>query len=176
MAGNIDMATKNILGLPEPTTDTQAATKHYVDAATPAGVTIVRKTADETVNNSNLPQNDDELFLPVLANEVWVFQLYLKVATTAVADFKAAFTVPAGATLSWYPGPPSWSLSPWDNAGMVENFLTGTNRTNAIVTANGVYVGGANAGNLQFRWAQNTAEATDTKVLKNSCLIAFKAP
>jgi hypothetical protein len=36
-------------------------------------VQIIRKTADETVNNSAVLQNDDELLFPIGANEVLVF-------------------------------------------------------------------------------------------------------
>ena len=57
--------------------------------------TVVRKTADETVSNSTVLQNDDHLVLSVGASDVWDILMVLRINSSAVADFKWVFTVPA---------------------------------------------------------------------------------
>jgi hypothetical protein len=142
------------------------------------GLKTVRKTADETVNNSDVLQNDDELFFSVGANEVWMFFALLKVYVDADNDIKFAFTAPSDGAINVYSvgkmvslGAP---LQAWVAAGAAFYELTAADKTNASVFLYGIYVGGAAAGNVQLQWAQNTASALDTKVLANSCLVAFK--
>ena len=135
--------------------------------------TIVRKTADETVNNSTTLQNDDHLLLAVGVNEVWVLSLYLIIATTAVADFKLAFTVPAGGAAYYYEasGAPLVSYIAAPNAHI---FSTAADTTSGKAIVYCLYIGGGTAGNLQLQWCQANLEATNTRVLTNSCIIAHK--
>ena len=42
------------------------------------------------------------------------------------------------------------------------------------VVIRAIVINGANAGTLQFQWAQSTAHASNSKILTNSCLIANK--
>ena len=135
--------------------------------------TFVRKTADEIVNNSTTLQNDDALLAALVANEVVAFQCAIHLTSGVTPDIKVAFTVPSGATLRW---------------GMTGNADPSTNQTSVGATGTGILghaagvtlpghlllsgtvVNGANAGNLQLQWAQNTADASDTTVLANSWL------
>lgn len=64
-------------------------------------VVTIRKTSDETVNNSTTLQNDDALLLAMAANETWFFTVYITNNTSTTANIKFAFTVPTGATLNW---------------------------------------------------------------------------
>lgn len=145
---------------------------------------IIRKTADETVNNSSTLQNDDQLLLPVLANEVWRVEASLLLsATTTAADFKFGFTVPTGATLYWGAGSgfdaASWSgqdasstVLPALTSG--STLLQGGLNGIKVLSLRAIYIGAANTGNVRLQWAQNTATASDSKILANSCLIATK--
>lgn len=140
-------------------------------------VKVVRKTADETVNNSAVLQNDDHLLFAIAANEVWEFKLVCYVSGFTTSDLKMIFAVPAGAAgaYNYLAGGPTGS----DIAGEVTAIAT---QFNAIIRVDGVniftlfvmLVNGGNAGNLQFQWAQGTAVAEDTKMLTNSCIIAHK--
>jgi hypothetical protein len=58
-----------------------------------------RKTANETVNNSSVLQNDDVLLVPVEANVVYLAHLHMLYLSQVAAAFKYGFTFPAGATL-----------------------------------------------------------------------------
>ena len=131
---------------------------------------IVRKTVDEIVNNSNVLQDDDELKLAVGANEVWFFLLSLLINSSTVADIRIEFSVPSGCTLLWtsnvttehhYNEEITQLLAGYD-ADSISRFMTG------------FIMNGSTTGNLQLRWAQNVQEASDSKVLANSCLFAIK--
>ena len=138
--------------------------------ATHTGLTIVRKTADEIVNNSTVLQNDDHLLFAVAANEVWEIRVAMIVASTAVADFKYAFTVPTGGAIY----APGGYTTDSDATIAVAVLYTANQTMSTTVAVNRRYIGGANAGNVQFQWAQNTAEVSNTKVLANSYIIAHK--
>lgn len=135
-------------------------------------LTIIRKTADETVNNSAVLQNDDELLLPVGANQVWAFDLRIMFDGATAADIKYKFTIPAGGSGHWLRG---------DEISDANTSIT-TERNNSTAGAGDtyfqifhcIYAGGANAGNVQFQWAQLTAGASDSKVRKDSCIIAWR--
>lgn len=139
---------------------------------------IVRKTADETVNNSSTLQNDDHLLLALASSEVWKFEFWLMYTSGSTPDFKAAITVPASATLVWE------TLGATDTSSVVYGAATitasGTSRDFASSTGTrflkitGIVANSTNAGNLQLQWAQNTATVSDTIVLTNSTLTAWK--
>ena len=139
-------------------------------------VKLIRKTADETVNNSAVLQDDNELFLPMLANEVWQITLSLIVNSSAVADLKLGFTAPAGAAMY------SYSRYIREDNVVCDGFaslaatllLRGVGANEMPIFLTGIVINGANAGNFQIQWAQATAEVSDTKVLTNSYIIAHK--
>jgi hypothetical protein len=136
------------------------------------------KTADETVNNSTTLQNDDHLAWTVAANEVWAFHgfLYFTVAS-GDPGAKWTFTVPASCT-GWYlvNGP----AANVDGAGVADQAFPGaiaTTRTYGVsgltsflVALDGVIINGANAGTVQFQWAQNSLVASDLKLKLGSYL------
>lgn len=144
------------------------------------GATIVRKTADQTVNNSETLVNDTHLLFPVGISEVWLIFLRLRILIEAGASqavTKIAFTVPTNGAFQW-------------NSARDIGILAGTNMLTEVTTAEvdqtgyagvnkqtfiwGTYIGGDTAGNLQLQWAQKVAEAKDTKMLTNSYIIAHK--
>lgn len=132
----------------------------------------IYKSADETVNNSAVLQNDDALFFAVTANEVWSFAIHLPFRSGTTPDIKFGWTVPTGATMLWdhhtgYDGGPFIESSVWPQQG------AGAATTTTVSFWGNVFVG-ANAGNVQLQWAQNTANASDTKVLKGAHIIAHK--
>lgn len=150
----------------------------------PASGTIrtIRKTADETVNNSNVLQNDDELLFAIAANEIRRARFVLFVAnpaagTGATADFQAAITLPAGASMV---GVMQGAGTAATNAGATSGAMrsmtvSGTGKAvgaldadTVIVTIEVVVTCGATAGNVTLQWAQSTATATDTIVKAGS--------
>lgn len=140
---------------------------------------ITLKSADETVNNSIVLQNDDELLVPVAANEIWYLKYFIKITGTDTADFKFIFVLPAGGAMRGYD---AYDLALLTNQHMVadRNFATQVDShvpggtTGNVLFIEALYVGAGAAGNVQFQWAQSNAEASDTKVLANSFILAKK--
>ncbi len=151
----------------------------YAAVAVP---TIVRKTADEIVNNSIVLQNDDHLFFAMAANEVWHVHLALiNISATINPQMKLGIVLPTGAS---YYGRRNYS--PYTAGGAeaahvvtyfetsTDNRLFATNTARCRFTADLIVINGANAGNFQLQWAQGVATAEDTTLKANSCLIAHK--
>lgn len=145
-----------------------------------ASIEYVRKPADESVSNSTSLQADDDLFVPIGADEVWLVQFILTtLADSLTPDIQVAVAAPTGAA-GW------WSADAGADAG------SSANKGDQIVTAASLGVAltyaafggyshlhlvarvfnGANAGNVALQWAQATADAASTSVLADSLLIA----
>lgn len=133
---------------------------------------VVRKTADETVNNSTTLQNDDALKLAVSANQVWALRLYLLHNTSAVADIKITLTGPAGSTIYGRTVATSVTATLTEQTGASMAFQG--DGAAALETIDFLVIIAGTAGDIQLQWAQNTLEASDTKVLANSCLLAVQ--
>lgn len=148
-------------------------------AAVPTEVQIVRKTADEIVNNSAALQNDDHLVLAAEANSVWLVDFIILVLTpSATPDVKLAITVPAGASVFYsitrhnpFGGAVSDQVGNVSGEAIQVSLIAGETNFIRIPT---IAVVGATAGNIQLQWAQFGATAEDTTVKANSCLIAHK--
>lgn len=137
---------------------------------------VVLKTADETVNNSTTLQDDNHLVLAVGASDVWILDVLLGWSRESggAQQSKYAFTVPVAATIIGHPG---WSLTAQSAATDITSAqtLTGTMGTGTTwLHFTALYVGGANAGNIQLQWAQNTAEGFNHYLKANSRIIAVK--
>jgi hypothetical protein len=149
----------------------------YVDEAGVArivGLTkVVRKTAEtQAVNNSTVLVDDDALLFAIAANETYVADFHLDISTNIAAGFKAAITVPAGATLKF-----QVEILAAAAIGIVGSTTvsgTAVGATALIIQAHlhVCIVNGATAGNVQLQWAQNVVIVADTKVLVNSYLRA----
>jgi len=141
--------------------------------------TVIRKTTDETVNNSDTLQNDDELLFAMAANEVWAFTLFLVINSGATPDFKFDVDVPENANALMTvahrnAANASVSVGWSEDQGSAAIDVRGIGAEFCGMMAMGVAVCGATPGNLVVRWAQNTANASDTKVLTNSYIIAHR--
>lgn len=139
---------------------------------------IIRKTADESVNNSNAMQNDDELLFAVAANEVWLVEIVLinKSATSGTPCMKCQLSLPSGAVFrGWVSGtdPSEENLFGWWNGGS-KSFYADSVDYYLWFHAIGVLINGGTAGNMQLQWAQNTATAENTTLKANSCIIAHQ--
>ena len=139
------------------------------------GATIVRKTADEIVNNSVTLQNDDHLFFPVGANEVWGLQLVTRIiCTTANTSAKGAFSVPTNGTIKRQTDMDGKALGDEaDGTTTLEIGSTSANLT-CISIIRYLYIGGDTAGNVQLQWAQLYQVVGDTTMKANSHIVAHK--
>ena len=111
--------------------------------------------------------------LPTAGTYRWRSTVFYDASTTA--DFKIAYTIPAGATMRW-------GMSALATSGSAPTYSTTTVSGTAIsIGALGVGTGamarmegdismGGTAGNLQMQAAQNTTDATAVNVLERSYL------
>lgn len=138
------------------------------------------KTADETVTSSTTLQADDQLFIALLANATYSWDLWLNYegGTQGSSDLKTGWSLPASASLKG-------SAEYVNNAGssIVEVYFTGastlapgTNGSGQVrgFTARGTITTSATAGNMQLEWCQNTVSATGTIVHAGSVLRAWQ--
>lgn len=149
----------------------------------------VYKAADEIVNNSTTLQNDDDLKWDVDANSMWVFEFTLHAsAINTTGDYKMAWTVPASATMRWGPIMNVSAANTFvgyhhdilSNGSQAPTVPLNEGTTHSFGSYNGtqqvkfwgmVFVAGT-AGTIQLQWAQNFADANDSKFLKGSSIVA----
>ena len=127
------------------------------------------KNADQLVNNSDVLEDCDDLKLEVGANEVWGFNASLFVNSSAVADLKLGWTVPASATMKWNTNQTTAAVT--SESGTLGVSCSGSDQ---VCHLKGVIVADATPGTVQLQFAQNTAEVSDTKILANSHIIFTK--
>jgi hypothetical protein len=142
---------------------------------------IVRKTADQSLSANTTLQNDAVLALPVAANEIWQVELFVLYFSPTAANFKWAWTFPAGAVvMSRVHGVTSAGAVGFEE--YTSATASGTARVLGSTAASAqqfqrfplVYVGAGTAGTLQFQWAQNASDVGNTTVKANSTLWAVK--
>ncbi len=133
------------------------------------GKTIVKsKAADETVTTSTTLQNDDDLVIPIGANEEMDGFLIAQ-AVFGAGNGKIAFTVPSGCTITMTGTISSAGFASAD--GTTAKSLTITLTTSSYFTLLITVRNGANAGNIQFQFAQNTSNAAATTFKKDTKFI-----
>lgn len=132
------------------------------------------KTIDELINNNTVLQNDDELFLPVKANTRYYGRVVFLLETSAVAQLKNSITAPVGATGAFAENPAGTSINVFAfGTGTSSGAGGGAGITHAFIL-NFWITTGANGGNVQYQWAQNVAEISDTKVLQRSTMLLYE--
>ncbi|MCX6292402.1 MAG: hypothetical protein NT126_11665 [Bacteroidetes bacterium] len=163
----------------------------WVSMYSPSSTIIRRKSTDETVcgtgagctqHTGTTLQNDDELAVPLQANQSYIIEGFLfMIASGSVPDCKLGFTVPAGATMTL-----GYHANYGDNnTSIATDILTAAGTAGSIIPNNGagkenpVFISGSitmgsTSGNLQLQWAQNSNSNTqNTTVRANSYLRAM---
>lgn len=130
------------------------------------------KTADETVNNSAALQADDILFGSVAASATYLLRCHIVQNSGATPGFKLDITLPSGAT--WYPGKFICGSAVANQqfgvmATAAISGITGA-AANSVVDFEAAITISTTAGAAALRWAQNTANVSDTIVRAGSWL------
>lgn len=139
----------------------------------------VVKSTTETVTSSTTFQNDDELFLPGVANAQYHFTLLLLHSSGTTGKFKCQFTAPAGATVSWgihNAQNAQTSSTSVEITSMPSRVLGdsqafgGGNLAGTTAFIEGVFTTSSTAGNLTLQWAQSVSDAAASQVRAGSVL------
>jgi hypothetical protein len=155
---------------------------HIISATAIGGTQSVVKTADETVNNSTVLQNDDQLLLPIGASQTWAFEMFIYFTkANAAPGFKFDFAIPA-TTAGRHMGSnvderlddalAAAVFASTDLTSDITLDFAGTTNPALIHIIGTVSTG--DAGNLQFRWAQAVANASNTVVKAGSWMKATR--
>jgi hypothetical protein len=140
----------------------------------------IRKSATETVNNSTALQNDDDFVVALPTSGTFGWSMAVWYSSSTVADIQFAFTWPAGAGAMWSPhaiattGISDVQFGAQSTSGLP--LPVGGNGATSPVLAllEGEITMGGTAGNLQFQWAQNTLEASNTQVRARSRMMVWR--
>jgi hypothetical protein len=131
------------------------------------------KAANEARQSTDTLANDATLLFPVAASTKYRVRGRVFFDTTAAADFKYGFAVPASPTLvrivrsdTVAGGTPAEIAV--DVANVTTVTLAGTGTTGGYVAFEYLLHNGTTAGTWSFQWAQGTSTAADTTVLAGS--------
>ncbi len=142
------------------------------------GVITKKKPSDESVTNSTTLQNDNDLAIPINANDSMVIEGYLHVNVgSTTPEIQLAFTIPAGATMD------IGTYTDDVNGGDQETFIltaSGTSTGAMTILAGdipihfwGVVITGGTAGTIQLEWAQGVKSGTATTVKAKSYMRGY---
>lgn len=132
-----------------------------------------RKTTDETVNNSDTLQDDDDWAFSVAANTKYRVDIYALIDSGTTPDWKVQWSLPAGATADFVisqPGGGSTSANPVTESAAADVAGLGAG-TPVFARIHGILIIAGTAGTAVPQWAQNTANASDTKLLAGSVMV-----
>jgi len=140
---------------------------------------FARLTADSAaVNNSTVLVDATGLAVPVAANAVYFVEALIFFTSSDVADFQLGWSTPAGVSGRWGSRAAQVLTNPASTAAVhfVDTDWTGARPAGGATGVNvhfaprGLLVTGGTAGTLQARFAQNTAEVSNTFIRAHSAL------
>lgn len=156
-------------------------------AAAAGGDTFIIPTADESINNNTL-QDDDELFFSVDANSIYIIEglLFFSTGALSTVDAQCEFTFPAAATVSFLAEAlalnqvssqtayleynrfelASGAVTNW-GVGVVANLPCAT-KFRAILRT------GANSGTFRLQWAQNITTGGTPAIREKDSYFRYK--
>ncbi len=138
-------------------------------------VNFARRTSTASISSSTTLTDDSQLFVPIQINAVYVLTMWLIYDGPTAADLKWQINVPSGSSFTGhshgliptaasqqdYQGFPvaHGAANTWGTlGGSASGFVLGTLTT------------GGTSGNCQLSWAQNTSNATATRIFAPSFL------
>lgn len=145
------------------------------DEAIPPGSqwTIVNKATSENRSSTTTLTADTDLFFTMEANKKYRFRAVIWAGSaSSTPGLKYGFTGPASPTLvrvnRWHQStgtaPSNTPASAYDTTGLSFTGSMGP----ASIELEGQIENGANAGDFQFTWSQNTSNGTATGITRNS--------
>lgn len=142
-------------------------------------IQLFRATANQVVNNTTVLANDTELVVPLLATASYIVELVCAFDNVnAGVGYRTAWTVPAGATGKRMVFGATQTAGAFTSAVNTKGKVPAVAFTTASTHQSGTIdqshyewltiTTGVTAGNAQFQFAQQTANASNTTRLSNS--------
>lgn len=133
------------------------------------GIITIFKGLSETVNNSNVLQDDDNFYWNIPAHTIHDLRLFIIFDSGTTPDFKFDLNGTGTAWARWYTSGDIGSSSSGSTFSLTFAGSTTTISGSGAGIFKGFIVyaliaGGNDGGTITFRWAQNTANASDTHV------------
>ena len=130
---------------------------------------FVVKTADESVNNLVVPQDDDHLTLSWGTNKgIYRIKAFI-IAQRAAAGNSIKYTFAhlgfGSLSYSYFAVDGNWDMAPY--FGFYQSFW-GNSTTRAVTLTGIIDATGNDITGVKFQWAQTTSSGTSCKVLKGS--------
>ncbi|MGI2335741.1 MAG: hypothetical protein ACRKGH_03745 [Dehalogenimonas sp.] len=141
------------------------------------GATVAVKASDQIINNSASLTADDDLYFAIGANEIWAFHFVMRYrCSNTTPDLRHLLNCPSGATKAYdYIGlDRSDTFIFVSSSGVVRESRVNGATYGETAHYIGVVTNGVNAGNVWLSWAQWTATAVDTIMMKGSYVVAHK--
>ncbi len=136
------------------------------------GITVKTVLVDQVVNNSETMVNAVSLQFKPLAEKRYYGWLILRISSATNADMDINFTALGGTDYGVY-----WvgdSLTP-ENPTALGTFLPLVTDGSVETLRLNFMFGGQNAGTtLNFKYAQGTAQSSDTKILTGTMMVIFQ--
>lgn len=158
--------------------DTTAAELKVWDGSASLSVsepfTTIIKSATETISNSTVLQNDNDFLFTAAADTDYLVEMVLRIAGFTTSDWKLAWTLTGMTWDGAYSDTIRNSTSTINTAleatasGAGQSLVITGNAIASIWKATFVIHSGGTGGTVNFQWAQDTAVAENTSVLKNS--------
>lgn len=123
------------------------------------------KTSDQTVNNSETLVDITDLLFSVEANSKYLIDFNLINNSNTTAFIKYGWSYPAGATMKW---------GAFETSAISDSVVIETYDTEDFAYLEYAFLQTTNAGTMQLKFAQNTADVSDTKVITGSVLVIHK--
>jgi len=144
----------------------------YGPAAAGGGATYLVKEADETVNNSVTLQDDDDLTFTMTADKIYAFTMALLVTGNSSADFKLNIDVASSGAADYMltyanTGGTFTGEMKWEGE-VTSVFTDGSWHRTVSAIATGMLICDGTNRLVKLQWAQASAHASDTKLLKGS--------
>lgn len=158
-------------------------TEHVDNFNTAVMHLVNRKTAQQDVSSSTVLVDATSMTLPVLANEVWKFEMQVIYSAGNTGDIKFAFTFPASgridASVVWVDDggstvlPRNWSGTTTPTTSVPLSGFGGAS-TRVSLPIQGIFTNAGTGGNLQLQFAQQTSDATAASIYPNSTVWGVK--
>lgn len=154
---------------------------NHISLLTRSYSTFARRVSDAAaINASTVLVSDAVLLAPLVINASYYWDLVIFYDSATAADFKVAFTWPAGATARW-------GLMGLGTPGATDMVASTATASGTAIAVGGLGVGtgtwckaegsidtAGTAGNLQTQYAQQTSDPTNTTVRSRSVLRVYR--